>query len=333
MKMLDVRIIKKKDLFSLLNSNVLGVIEYGEKRELFLDENHMVLPYQFIQVKSIQENFFEIWNTCELVTYRKVGNCNIGESKHFCLRAVTVNDTVGDHKKNAESAYNQIMKNLNLKKYRIIRFWNYVSEINARGNSQERYKEFCVGREKAFSQILYNSQETYPAATGIGIKGNNICISLLAVNDETMYCGIENPRQTPAYAYPKKYGNSSPKFSRGAYINIDEQKVWFVSGTASIIGSDTIYVDDVVKQTETTIENIEILLSSENLKKHIDDNPDIQNDLRCLKVYIRSWDDVPIIKTLCEKKFDKEKIIYMQNDICRKNLLVEIEGVWMKESK
>ncbi len=315
-----------KEIFHL-NGNILGVIEYGKNKTKSI-ELKSNLPYQFIQMGNIEKNIYEVWFTDETVIYKQIGSCMEGKSFHYCFRAIEENDSEGKYSENAEKAYRNILKELNFNIFRVVRFWNYIPKINEYGESDEHYKEFCIGRERAFYNFYKKHGEVYPAATGIGSSGKKLCIVLLAVHVDVSRYSIENPRQVPAYEYPLKFGNSSPKFSRATYVHYKKSKILFLSGTASIIGSSSVYDGDVEKQVHTTVENISLLFSKENLNKHsliLDDN---NMKLRYVKVYIKNWEDYERICGICEKYFDKEKIFYMQSDVCRKELLVEIEGIW-----
>ncbi|GLB31290.1 pteridine-dependent deoxygenase like protein [Lacrimispora amygdalina] len=328
-KCLDVAIVTGNETLDKISGNILGIIEYGVNAIFAADADAKSLPYQFIQVKSINENFCEVWFTEETVYYRKSESCRIGESENLCFRTVTVYDEAGGHQEKAENAYKQIFSELNLDLYHVVRFWNYIPNINEKGDVQERYKEFCAGREDAFLELYHKNDSVYPAATGVGTYGNDLCLCLLAVHKKAKRCNIENPNQVPAYCYPRQFGASSPKFSRAAYVEFQSEKIMLISGTASIIGTESVYMGDVVMQTNTTIDNIKILFDEKNLRKYAIDYWRIKAKLKYLKVYIRNWDDFPIIRQICENRFEKEKIVYLQSDICRSELLVEIEGVWI----
>lgn len=323
---LDVKIFNKESDITVFKEKILGIVEYGKKQK---GKNLIVgksIPYQFIKVENTSQSSYEVWYTDENVNYNNEGYCNVAESNSYCFLTATVKESK-NYQAESEMAYKKLFSFLDMKKYCGIRFWNYISDINSIGNSEEKYKEFCRGREKAFLNYYTKVAKDYPAATGIGCKGNDICISLLAVNKEMRIRNIENPRQIPAYQYPKAYGVSTPKFSRATYISNNTAKYIFVSGTASIIAADTVYSDDVKMQTLTTIENIFVLLSAENLKLYNINGISIEKNLKLIKVYIRDWNDYVIVKKLCEKKFGQVEALYFQNDICRKDLLVEIEAV------
>ena len=325
----NVNIISDIKKIDEIKGNILGIIEYGINQIGATELELSHLPHQFIRMENIDKNVYEVWYTEENVIYNKYNYCKEGKSKHYCFRTVAINDTENDHIRNAEDAYHTILKDFNFEEYKIFRFWNYIPNIIELGEKGEHYKEFCTGREKAFKSFYEENGTIYPAATGIGSKGNNLCIILFAIHSDAVRICIENPRQVPAYQYPSKYGISSPKFSRATYVKCENERMLFLSGTASIIGSNSVYIGNVTKQLYTTIENINLLLSEENLSRHSAFVKSDEMKLQYLKVYMKNWEDYFSIKTICEKYFEDTNIIYMQSDICRRELLVEIEGVWI----
>ena len=139
---------------------------------------------------------------------------------------------------------------------------------------------------------------------------------------------LENPRQTPAYDYAADYSPKSPKFSRAMVLSCGSYTTIFISGTASITHSVTRHVGDVVKQTEETLDNIAALIAEENLARH--GLPGLGTSLRSLgfaRVYIKRPEDYPAVRAICERRLGTLPTIYAVADVCRPELLVEIEGV------
>jgi enamine deaminase RidA (YjgF/YER057c/UK114 family) len=102
-------------------------------------------------------------------------------------------------------------------------------------------------------------------------------------------------------------------------------KCIFVSGTAAIKGQQSISLTSIEEQTELTIQNIQSLLSVENLQKQgIKSNSSAI--LYQLRVYVKIPTDIQKAKAVCLKYFPLLSIIYLVADICRPELLVEIEG-------
>jgi enamine deaminase RidA (YjgF/YER057c/UK114 family) len=139
---------------------------------------------------------------------------------------------------------------------------------------------------------------------------------------------LENPRQTSAFDYPKEYSRKSPKFSRAMAIRIGNHLTTWVSGTASIVNAETMHPGDVVKQTEQTLDNIERLIGAENFTRHgWPDAGATLADLAKVRVYVKHPGDFEACRAVCERRLGRIPAIYAQADVCRPDLLVEIEGV------
>jgi enamine deaminase RidA (YjgF/YER057c/UK114 family) len=78
---------------------------------------------------------------------------------------------------------------------------------------------------------------------------------------------LENPRQVSAYNYPADYGPRSPTFSRGALGYLPGQEILFISGTASIVGHQTVHPGDVAGQCRECIANIAAVLGEANRQR------------------------------------------------------------------
>lgn len=195
------------------------------------------------------------------------------------------------------------------------RIWNFIPNINTGEGDSEEYKKFCVGRQKAFHCYHVAPQE-YPAASALGHHTQGAVIYLLAGRDSGIH--HENPRQQPAYEYPRQYGPSSPSFARATSLNLQSRFQIFISGTASIIGHDTQAVGDLQNQLSITLDNIQQLVDHINPADH---------QLSTLRVYLRHPADYPAARDFLAKRFPLESVNFLHADICREQLLVEIEGV------
>lgn len=133
---------------------------------------------------------------------------------------------------------------------------------------------------------------------------------------------IENPRQTNAYRYPQDFGPRSPTFARGMLVG----EALFISGTASIIGSETVHVEDVSRQLEETIANLHAVIAQarESGFTATDCSELFMN------VYLRHAADYSRVRDRLVAEFGgTAHIAWMQADVCRADLLVEIEAFWM----
>jgi chorismate lyase/3-hydroxybenzoate synthase len=191
-----------------------------------------------------------------------------------------------------------------------VRIWNYVGDINEDDGGMERYKLFCAGRHDAFVEAGYHHDVDLPAASAVGMRGRGLIACFLAAREPGMQ--VENPRQVAAYNYPPQYGVKSPSFSRAT--------VWkdtvFVSGTSSVIGHATVHHGDVLAQLDETLRNIDVVLAQTGRTLA---------DVVSAKTYVRNASDYDAIAQRLEPIFANN--IYVEADICRADLLLEIEAI------
>ena len=95
-----------------------------------------------------------------------------------------------------------------------------------------------------------------------------------------------------------------------------------ISGTASIVGHQTLHPGDLSNQLATTFDNIDLLLNSISRSR-----TPLAAKPTLLKVYIRHASDLAVIRAAVERAFPAVPTRYLQGDICRKELLVELEGL------
>ncbi len=222
----------------------------------------------------------------------------------------------------------------------VVRLWLYQGGITEDEDGTERYRELNRGRTDFFDGIDFSSnplmtptegRDIYPASTGIGTAEHGLVITSLAVQterDDVRVLSLENPRQISAFDYPKEYSVKSPKFSRAMAIRIGNHLTTWVSGTASIVNSETAFVGDVVRQTEQTLDNIEMLIGAENFARlGWPDAGARLEDLAKIRVYVKHPEDFEKCREVCERRLGKVPSIYAHAEVCRPDLLVEIEGV------
>jgi enamine deaminase RidA (YjgF/YER057c/UK114 family) len=102
----------------------------------------------------------------------------------------------------------------------------------------------------------------------------------------------------------------------------------FVSGTASITDSETRWIGDAARQTTETLDNIEALISEDNLAGHRWPGKGARlDDLAFVRVYIKYQEDYEKVRAVCEDRLGELPAIYAIADVCRDDLLVEIEGI------
>ena len=208
----------------------------------------------------------------------------------------------------------------------LLRLWNYLADITALADGEERYRQFNAGRQQAFADAQQSAFEGAPAACALGHRGGPLRVYFLAGRQPPMV--IENPRQVSAYRYPADYGPRSPTFSRAAVVALGGgSTALFISGTASIVGHLSMHLGDVRRQTEETLTNIAVLCIEATLRSGLDF---ALCDLICT-VYLRRGADLRAVREVFEARVGvgsvaARRAIYIEADICRADLLVEIEA-------
>lgn len=221
----------------------------------------------------------------------------------------------------------------------VVRTWLYLGGITEPEGATSRYKELNRARADFYRGFQFGGSipirngvhSVYPASTGIGMNGPNLVMSCLAFEtkrNDVFLLPLENPQQTPAYAYKAHYSPQAPKFSRAMALVLGDYVTTWISGTASIVDSESRHANDVEAQTEQTIDNIEQLIAAENFSRHGTDGAGAKlSDLAKIRVYLKHATDLEKCRAICERRFGPVPALYIVADICRPELLVEIEGV------
>ena len=224
---------------------------------------------------------------------------------------------------------------------RVIRTWFYLGGIvDDDEDGNQRYKELNRARSAFFEGVhflagcqprLPEVPEPYPASTGIGTEGRELmlgCIALATDRPEIVAMPLENPKQTAAFHYASSYSPKSPKFARAMALSCGDYATIFVSGTASIVDSESRHIGDVEGQTRQTLDNIEALISEENLGGMACPGWAPRSTTSGLaRIYIKRQEDFEKTQAICRSRLGDVPMVFAVADVCRPELLVEIEGM------
>ena len=271
----------------------------------------------------------ELWCGRSEATDEAVGTTRLrhnGELLFASVSAAATDDGVDALGEATYAAYRSLLNALQVTGYpHLLRVWNSIPGINTDDGGLERYRRFNLHRFKAYDEAKHPTTTGAPAACALGSSGGPLVLYCLA--SKTPPEAIENPRQTSAYRYPQQYGPRAPSFSRAALWRGDggESDVLFVSGTASIVGHETLHQGNVVAQAHETLTNLQSVVAS--AVSHGARDVALLADLR-LKAYVRHPQDQPRVQqVLAGHGLDAENVLYLHADICRSDLLVEIEAI------
>jgi len=193
----------------------------------------------------------------------------------------------------------------------LLRIWNYLDAINEGDGDQERYRQFCVGRTLGVDGAFVGG---FPAATAIGRQSRTGQLQVFWMAALEAGAPIENPRQVSAWRYPRTYGPASPTFSRATRT---ADGAMLISGTASIVGHASLHEENADAQLEETLRNLEALISQTS-----DDGSRL-----LFKVYLRRPEYAAEIERRIRQSQPHTPLMIFAADVCRAELLVEIEGV------
>jgi chorismate lyase / 3-hydroxybenzoate synthase len=208
----------------------------------------------------------------------------------------------------------------------LLRVWNYLADINRDTHGTERYRQFNSARQDALRASGRALTGNVPAASALGSPSDSpLVVYFLAGRTEPTF--VENPRQVSAYDYPAEYGVHSPVFSRATVLRQPGGLTLFISGTSSIVGHRSLHPGDARAQTRETLTNIKTLVAEAN--RVVAGARFTAESLAC-KVYVRRPADLPVIQAEIHAELgDSPRAIFLQADICRHDLSVEIEAAGM----
>ncbi len=192
----------------------------------------------------------------------------------------------------------------------VIRTWFFLDEM------LDWYGTFNQVRTQTYAGIRFRTGSP-PASTGIG--GRNPAGAALAASARAAQSldgalqakEIASPLQCPAPAY----GSS---FSRAMELSSPAGRCLFISGTASIAPDGrTLWQEDARKQVAQTMRVVEAILQSRGLSL---------SDLTRATAYFKHRTDAPIFRDWCAAH-DRSSmpVVFANSDVCRHDLLFEIE--------
>lgn len=202
----------------------------------------------------------------------------------------------------------------------IIRQWNYIEQITRFDGCGQHYQSFNNARSDFYATTDWTNG--YPAATGIGADRGGILVDLDAATftaPDAYATPIDNNLQVAAHAYSGQVlemageKKTTPKFERAKSMTFGRRTFIYISGTAAIRGEESLKGVGLERQLRITMENISQLTGG--LRPAF------------LRVYLKYKDDYAQAARLMESYGWDIPVSYVQADVCRDELLIEIEGI------
>ncbi len=267
----------------------------------------------------------EIWTSDQPVTTLQINECSLAMSGDVLAGTISLDEKAGATlDATTELAYRQLLHHTRELGFPYLwRVWNFFPDINEEEAGLERYRRFCMGRHQALEASLQNFLSALPAGTAVGTRSGPLQLYFLAGAHPAAHLG--NPRQMNAYEYPKDYGPRSPSFARATLCNSENGPQLFIAGTASVVGHTSRHVGCPKEQTQEMVHNLRTLIEHADLLQP----KGIETSHRAIyKVYVRNPDQLLSIRqALRDPLLNSSPILLLQGDLCRRELLVEIEGL------
>ena len=224
-----------------------------------------------------------------------------------------------------EAAYRAVFATMDRLGYpHLIRCWNYLADINGDLDGLERYRHFNIGRQDAFLAAARETVGSVPAACALGTRDSDLLVCFLAAREAAL--PIENPRQVSAFSYPQDYGPRSPTFARAALLRLPGRPLLLVSGTASIVGHSTVHPGDLRAQLRESMANVAAVVAEARRQEN---GAEFRMGDLDFRIYLRHAEDLAAAEQAFDAHFAGERkphAVFMQADVCRHDLLVEIEA-------
>lgn len=208
----------------------------------------------------------------------------------------------------------------------IVRQWNYIEQITHLSPEGQNYQQFNDARSRFYAKTDWVNG--YPAATGIGTSYGGVTIVVDAARDSGKCSqAIDNPLQVSAHAYSQQVlidsdntrHKSTPKFERARRLDIGNNSMIYISGTAAIRGEESSPSNDIVEQLKLTMENIAHLYDSSEYR------------VEMLRIYLKHRSNWPEVNNWIKNNCNEIEALCIEADICRQELLIEIEGIANKK--
>lgn len=301
---------------ALAGGEVLAVIEHGSQSGRADAEDPRLLRVALEPLGSGPATC-EVWRGIDAVRSGREGALSWStDGEHLFFAIELAEEAHGGLAAATEAAYRQFTRFVRASATpHLLRLWNYIDAINEGPGDQERYRLFCSGRARGMDAW---SWAQIPAACAIGGHGGQRRLQIYGLAARQPGNALENPRQVSAWRYPRRYGPNPPVFAR-AMLDADGRLL--ISGTAAVVGHASRHEADLAAQLGETLANLDAVVAAAGMGGRGRRNA-------CFKAYVREPRDAPQVAAALRPWLGGEdQLLLLGGDICRRELLVEVEGV------
>jgi chorismate lyase/3-hydroxybenzoate synthase len=303
-------------LDGLLNEDgVLAVLGFGAAAPASADPRYLRVGLDPIDDSAV----FEVWRVPGPVEHGLDGRVRWAASEDYCFGAIELAEAdYADLSAATEAAYTELARFTQSRRWpHLLRIWNYLAAINDGEGDEERYRHFCTGRSAGMRSVLGRG---FSAASAIGRSDGEPVLQVYWLAAREAGVAVENPRQVSAWRYPREYGPTSPTFARAMRGPCAAPQL-HISGTAAVVGHQSRHDGDLAAQLDETFANLDSLLASAG-------NLSGFGAGSVLKAYVRRREDLAAVAAILRQRLpDAAKRLVLLGDICRAELLVELDGI------
>jgi len=313
-------------LLKASQSNVLGIIRYDRSPKPSNGNGLGACPVVCLDLPQFNEPpLAEVWTSTLPVTYHQVEGIHFAMNDEVLFGALQLEESpTTPLDLLTYTGYRRLLIQARALGYpHLLRAWNYFPRINLESDGLERYQRFCIGRHQALAEGLSDFPRTLPAGTAVGTASGPLAIHFLAARQPGTQ--VENPRQVSAYEYPRVYGPRSPSFARATLRPSNSGSYLLIAGTASVVGHVSEHIGEPLKQTLEILHNLNALIT------HTEQLHGVAREQwrgqTLFKVYIRYPEHIVTVSDILKQQLPVHtQVLYLQGEMCRSELLLEIEG-------
>lgn len=219
-------------------------------------------------------------------------------------------------------AYVDLGRQLTMEGGSALRFWNFLPDIHgAAGEFGSRYMAFNAGRFEGLLDWMggrENLLNRVATASAVGTAGRDLQVYVLGGNQPGV--SVENPRQRSSYHYSQRFGAIPPCFARATRLG----SMLFIGGTASVLGENSCHLGNVQDQTRESVRNLRAVIDAAGWEALTDP----LSGLRSVRVHLTASADAEKVSDILRATLPPMCAMELVHaELCRRELLVEIEGV------
>lgn len=194
-----------------------------------------------------------------------------------------------------------------------LRTWFFVNDVD------NHYAGMVEARNEVFDTQQLTADNHFITSTGI--EGRQAAPSRRVTMDAYAIDGIKSEQVHFLYAatHLNRTSDYGVRFERGTYIDYCRRRKIFISGTASIDNrGEIVHPGDIRRQTERTLENVEVLLREADATF---------DDVEMMIIYLRDTADHAVVKQIFDDRFSGKPRVIVNAPVCRPGWLIEMECI------